>query len=128
MTIQRMAPVTIPLGQGPDEATARLLRDGTQALQVIRNGDVTKAGGVRKARAFARIALTTTTHGQTPETVYCALGIDRGELVLVGKNYVYGLAANAASVDGAALVRRGPSMIGDYEAGLVHAASLGVDV
>lgn len=127
MTIQRMAPVTIPLGQGPDEATARLLRDGTQALQVIRQGDVTKAGGVRKARGFARIALTTTTHGETPEAVYVSVGIDRGELVLVGMSYVYGVAANTAAVDGAALVRRGPSMVGDFEVGLIHAASIGVD-
>jgi hypothetical protein len=120
-------PLEIPLGGGPSQATGRLFR-GPDVLESNQNGRHDKAGYLVKELGFTRIALTTTTHGETPEAVYVALAVDRGELVLVGRDAVYGVAANAAVVDGAALVRRGPSMVGAYSVGLIHAASLGVDV
>ena len=126
MTIQRMPPVVIPLGQGPDESTARLFRDPTRVLADVRQGDVSKPPGLRKARGFTRIALTTTTHGETPEAVYVSVAVDHlGELVLVGRDNVYGVAAPSASVDGAALVLRGPSLVGTFEIGMVHSGAIG---
>ena len=124
--MQRQEPVTIPLGSGPDQATARLLRQATVLSEAL-NGDTSKAGGMRKARGYARIALTSTTHGVTPEAVFVSVGVDRGELVVVGLRDVYGVAAPTASVDVASLVRRGPSMIGNYREGVIHTASLGND-
>jgi hypothetical protein len=125
--LQRQPPLTIPLGTGPDQSTARLFRDGTQVLADVRNGEMGKAGGVRKARGFGRIALTTTVHGETPESVFVSVGVSHGELVLVGKSNFYSVAAPTAAIDGAALVLRGPSMVGAFEIGLVHASSQGDD-
>lgn len=122
--MQRQDPVTIPLGGGPDEATAKLLR-GPGVLAVALDGDTTKAGGLTKARGFVRITTTSTTHGETPESVFISVGTDRGELVVVGERSTYGLAASDALVDGAALVLRGPSVVGNFREGVVHVASLG---
>ena len=119
-------PIEIPLGGGPSQAVGQLFR-GPDTLESNQNGRHDKAGYLVKERGFTRLALTTTTHGETPEAVYVSVATDRDELVLVGMTYVYGVAANAPSVDGAALVRRGPSMVGDYDIGLIHTASLGRD-
>jgi hypothetical protein len=119
-------PTEIPLGGGPAESVGRLFR-GPDVLERNHNARHDKAGYLVKERGTTRIALTITTHGETPEAVFAGLGVDRGELVLVGLSYVYGVAANAPNVDGAALVRRGPSMLGDFEIGLIHTASIGQD-
>lgn len=116
-------PIEIPLGGGPSQATARLLR-GPNVLYANTNGDHDKAGSLAKARGFTRIALTTTTHGETPEAVMVSVGIDRGALVLTGLRDVYGVAAPTASIDGAALVRRGRSMVGSYRVGIIHGSAL----
>lgn len=126
MTAVRQPPVTIPLGGGPDQATARLFR-GPNVLAQVLDGDLSKAGGVRKARAYARITTSTTTHGDTPEAIFVSVGTDRGELVLVGLRDTYAVAAPTAAIDGAALVRRGPSLVGNYRSGVIHTASLGDD-
>jgi len=120
-------PIEIPLGGGPSQATGRLFR-GPDSLESNQNGRHDKAGYLVKELGFTRIPLTTTTHEETPEAAYVGLALDRGELVLVGRDDVYGVAATSAVVDGASLVRRGPSMVGAYSIGLIHAASLGVDV
>jgi hypothetical protein len=119
-------PIEIPLGSGPSQATGRLFR-GPNALESNQNGRHDQAGYLVKERGFTRLAFTTTTHGETPEAVAIAVAVDRGELVVIGHDNVYGVAANTASVDGAALVRRGPSLRGAYSIGTIHAASLGQD-
>ena len=116
-------PIEIPLGGGPSQALGRLLR-GPDVLERCQNADHDKAGYLVKARGYTRIALTATTHGETPETVFVSVGIDRGGLVLVGLQNVYGVVAPTASVDGAALVRRGLSMVGNYRVGVIHGSSL----
>jgi hypothetical protein len=116
-------PLEIPLGGGPSQATGRLLR-GPNVLESNANGDHDKGGYLIKARGFTRIALTTTTHGETPEGVFVSLGIDRGGLVLVGLRDIYGVVAPTASVDGAALVRRGRSMVGSYRVGIIHGSGI----
>lgn len=121
--MQRQQPVTIPLGGGPDQAVTELLR-GPNVLSVVYDGDTTKAGGLTKARGLERIP-TGTTHGETPESVFFSVGTDKGELVVVGQQSTYGLAASDALVDGAALVLRGPSIVGNFREGVVHVASLG---
>lgn len=116
-------PIEIPLGGGPSQLTGRLLR-GPNVLESNANADHDKAGYLVKQRGYTRIALTTTTHGETPEAVFVALGIDRGGLVLVGLRDVYGVVVPTASVDGAALVRRGRSMVGSYRVGVIHGGSI----
>lgn len=123
--MMRQPLLTIPLGVGPDQATAKLLRDGTQVVETTLNGQVDKAGGLRKARGYTRIALTTTTEGGTPEAVFEAVGTDRDELVLVGHDYTYAVAANSAAVDGAALVLRGPTLRGAFEIETIHGSPIG---
>lgn len=117
-------PIEIPLGGGPAEAVGRLFR-GPDTLERCQNGRHDKAGYLVKERGFTRIPLTTTALGETPEAVFVSLGVDRGELVAVGLDYVYGVAANAAAIDGAALVRRGPAMIGQFNVGMVHGSAMG---
>lgn len=116
-------PIEIPLGGGPSQALGRLLR-GPDVLERAQNVDHDKAGYLVKARGYTRIGLTTTTHGETPEGVFVSVGIDRGGLVLVGLRDVYGVVAPTASVDGAALVRRGRSMVGSYRVGVIHGSSI----
>lgn len=124
MTTVRQEPVTIPFGGGPDESVARLFREAT-VLETVLDGDTSKAGGLRKARGYERISLAATTHEETPEAVYISVGVDRDELVLVGLEDTYALAASDAIVDGAAVVRRGPSMVGNFRSGLIHVAAIG---
>lgn len=114
----------IPLDGSQDDKTARLSR-GLGVMRRSINVDHSHAGEARKRRGTTRIPLTTTTHGETPEAVYVALGQDRDELVLVGHDYTYGVAANTSAVDGAALVRRGPSIRGQFEIGMVHGSAMG---
>lgn len=116
-------PIELPLGGGPSQAVGRLLR-GPDVLERCQNADHDKAGYLVKARGFTRIALTTTTHGETPETVFTSLGIDRGGLVLVGLRDVYGVVVPTPSVDGAALVRRGRSMVGNFRVGIIHGSNI----
>jgi hypothetical protein len=116
-------PIEIPLGGGPSQAVGRLLR-GPDVLERSQNADHDKAGYIVKARGYTRIALTTTTHGETPETVFTAMGIDRGGLVLVGLRDVYGVVVPTPSVGGAALVRRGRSMVGNYRVGIIHGSNI----
>jgi len=122
--MQRQQPVTIPLGSGPDQSTTKLLR-GVNVLSVVYDGDTTKGGGIIKGRGLERIPTSTTTHGHTPESVFFTVGTDKGELVVVGQQSTFGLAASDALVDGAALVRRGPSIVGSFSEGVVHVASIG---
>lgn len=117
-------PIEIPLGGGPAQSTGRLFR-GPDTLERAQNVDHTQAGYLIKARGFTRIPLTTTALGETPEAVFVSLGLDRGELVAVGLDRIYAVAANSAAIDGAALVRRGPSMIGQYNVGMVHGSAMG---
>lgn len=115
----------ISLGGSQDDKTAKLAR-GIEVLRHVRNGDHSHPGELRKRRGFTRIPLTSTTHGETPESVFVSLGVTGGgELVLLGFRDVYGVAANDAAVNDAALVRRGPSMLGSYRVGTVHAAPIG---
>lgn len=117
-------PIEIPFGGGPSQATGRLLR-GPNTLEANVNGDHDKAGYLRKARGFSRLALTTTVQGEAPEVVFVSVGTDRGELVIVGRDAVYGVGAPAPDIDGAALVRRGPSLVGNYEFGVIHTSPIG---
>jgi hypothetical protein len=127
MTATPQQPIEIPLGGGPSQATGRLLR-GPNVLEFNANADHDKAGYLVKARGFTRIALTTTTHGETPEIAFLSVGTDaQGELALVGVRDVYGVAANAPNVDGAALVLRGPALNGNYRAGVIHVSAIGVE-
>jgi len=119
-------PIEIPLGGGPSQATGRLFR-GPNVLEINTNGDHDRAGYLVKARGFTRIPLTTTTHGDTPESVFVSLGVMAGELLVVGRNNAYAVAAPAASIDGATLVLRGPSMVGAFEIGTVHSSALGIE-
>lgn len=119
-------PVTIPLGVSLDQSSARLFR-GPDALAVTVNGDTTHAGALHKARGFTRVTTSTTVMAETPEAVFVSVGTDHDELVLVGFTYVYSVVAPTASVDGGQLVRRGPSMIGNFKTGVVHVASLGLE-
>lgn len=118
MTATPQQPIEIPLGGGPSQSAGRLLR-GPNILEANANGDHDKAGYLRKARGYTRIPLTTTTHGETPEAVFVSVGTSKGELVLVGFRDTYGIAASSAVVDGASLVRRGPSLVGNYRVGTV---------
>ena len=118
--------MTIPLDGSQDDKTARLAR-GPSVMRRSVNCDHSHIGEVRKRRGTTRIDTSETTHGDSPEAVFVALGVDRGELVLVGRDRVYGVAAPENDIDGAALVLRGPSMVGSYETLLIHTASLGRD-
>ncbi len=118
--------VHIPLDGSQDDKTARLAR-GPGVMRRSVNVDHSHAGEARKRRGTTRLSTSRTTHGQTPEAVFVALGSDRGDAVLVGRDRCYGVAANAPSIDSSALVLRGPSMVGAYTMGLIHAASIGSD-
>lgn len=117
-------PIEIPLGGGPSQGVGRLFR-GPDVLERCQNADHDKAGYLVKSRGFTRIALTTTTHGETPEAVFVSVVVDRGELAIVGRDNTYGVAANSAAVDGAALVLRGPSIVGAFSVGTIHGTAMG---
>ncbi len=118
--------IHIPLDGSQDDKTARLVR-GPATLRRTINVDHSVRGEVRKRRGTTRIPLTTTVQGETPETCFVSIGVSRDELVLVGRDYLYGVAAPTAAVDGAALVRRGPSIIGAFQIGLIHGSSISED-
>lgn len=125
MTIQRMPPLVVPLGQGPTEQIARLFRD-SKALADVRNANCDKAGGLRKARAYARIPMSQTVMREVPEVVFLSVGTTvEHELVVVGRDSVYSVAAPSASIDGSALVRRGPSIAGTFSITTVHGSAMG---
>lgn len=124
MPMMRAEPVTIPLGSGPDESTARLFRQATVLASALQ-GVTTKAGALHKARGYARITTSTTAHGETPEAVFVSIGTDNGEAVVTGLRDVYAVAAPTAAVDGASFVRRGRSMVGNFRSSVIHTASLG---
>jgi hypothetical protein len=121
---QREPPIEIPLGGSLDQATGRLFR-GPTALAESLNGDHDKRGYLKKSRGFTRIPLTATTHGATPEQIFCTVGVDAyGELVLMGRDFLYTVGAPDTDIDGAALILRGPACVGNVSTGVVHVAPI----
>lgn len=116
----------IPLGGSQDDKTARLSR-GPGVLRAVYDCDQGHVGEQRKRRGFTRIPLDEEILGVSPEAVFLSLAVWEGTLVLVGVRDVYGVAANDDVVDGAALVRRGPSMAGSYRTGIVHVSPIGTE-
>jgi hypothetical protein len=125
MTLQRQPPIEIPLGGSLDQSAGELFR-GPNVLADCSNGSHGKAPELRKRLGYTRLDTATTTHGETVDTVLVSLGVDLGgELVIVGRDHVYGVAAPDASVDGHAIVLRGPSHVGNFQVGILHTTALG---
>ena len=128
MTLQKQPPVEIPLGVGVDEARGKLFRDPTSSLDVCTNGQHGQAPELRKRRGYAKLPTATDALGNTVDLVLVSLGVESvngGELVIVGRDHVYGVAAPDGTVDGQALVLRGPSFVGNFAAGIVATTSIG---
>lgn len=113
----------IPLGGTTSQKTARLTR-GLPVLRHIHNAQQSSEGEQVKRRGFTRLDTGATVYEETPEAVYVAVGIDRDCLFVVGMGEILGVVANANTVNGSALVRRGPSMVGNYRTGTVKVSAL----
>ena len=128
MTLQKQPPVEIPLGVGLDESRGKLFRDPASSLAVVLNGQHGQAPELRKRRGYTKLPTSTDVLGNSVDTVLVSLGVEAvngGELVIVGRDHVYGVAAPDATVDGQAIVERGPSFIGNFAAGIVATTSIG---
>ena len=130
MTLQRQPPIEIPLGTGLDESRGQLFR-GPAALAECINGDHSQAPELRKRRGYTRLPLLEV-RSATVDPLFVCAGVDPragggGELVLVGRDHVYGVPAYDATVDGAALVVRGPSFVGAVRAGIVATSAIGAE-
>jgi hypothetical protein len=123
MQIPDIETLEIPLGGQPEETAGRLFR-GPSSLTANTNGSHEKHGYLTKARGYRRADLTTTVLGFTPETLFVCVGLDAGELVLVGRDFTYSVGAPGTDIDEAQLIRRGPSPIGNYRTGTVHVSAL----
>lgn len=130
MTLPKAQSIEIPLGgAGLQESMGRLFR-APGVLAECNNGVHGKAPELRKRRGYTLLDTDTTVFGETVEAVFVSLGVDLvggGELVVVGRDYVYGVASPDATVDTHSLVRRGPSQIGNIRAGVIHAAATGAE-
>ena len=115
--------IHIPLSGQQDDKTARLSR-GPNVLRKAVNVGHRIRGELRKRRGFTRITTTGTVDGSTPEAVFVAVAERDGELVLVGRDSIYSVAANDNIVDTEALVLRGPSMVGNYKLGTIHVSPI----
>lgn len=113
----------IPLGGTIDEKTSRLAR-GLPVLRHVYNARQDHLEEQRKRRGYTRLSTATTVHGETIEPGFVSLGIDNGCLVVMGLTHVYSVAANANAVHAAALVRRGPAVVGCYRMGTVKVSAL----
>ena len=131
MTLPKAQSIEIPLGgAGLQESTGSLFR-APGVLSDCVNGVHGKAPELRKRRGFTLLDTDTTVFGETIEGVFVSLGVDAvagGELVIIGRDYVYGVASPDATVDGHSLVRRGPSALGNLRAGIVHSSPIGEDL
>ena len=123
MQLPDIETIEIPRGGQPEETAGRLFR-GPNALEANTNGSHEKHGYLTKARGYLRADLATTVLGFTPESLFVTVGLDAEELVLVGRDFTYTVGAPAADIDEAQLVRRGPSLIGNYRTGTIHVSAL----
>jgi hypothetical protein len=117
--------VEIPLGEGPDEKTAKLLR-APGILRAPLNVDNRTSGMIRKRRGYTRPDITENL-GVDIETQYHNLGQLQGELVLVGSAYLYSLISVDAAVSNT-VVRRGPVMRGGYAIEHVITGNIGSEL
>ena len=121
--------VEIPLGEGPDEKTARLLR-APGVLRSASNVDFRQSGVLRKRRGYTRVDLARAVNiAEDSEGVWHNLATHRGELVLVGSDYVYALNSVGGNLTGehttATVSRRGPTVRGGYAIRHVVTSSIG---
>jgi hypothetical protein len=124
MTATPFDTLTISLGGSQDDKTARLART-PGVLRHVYDGDHSHVGQVRKRRGFVRVPLNEELFGATPEALFLSLATHESSLVLVGYRDLYAVAAADDIVDGRALVRRGPSMVGTYRTGIIHSSTIG---
>ena len=112
--------VHLPLALQQNEKDSRL-RGDMQTLQRTANCDHRIVGELRKRKGYTRISTADVLGGGTPpDAVFLSLGVRDGELVLCGRNDIYSILANADSIDGTAIVRRGRSMCGSFNLGVAH--------
>jgi hypothetical protein len=121
--LQEQPPVEIPLGGGPNESQGKLFRS-PNVLEANTNGSTDKQGYLVKERGFTRVPTSTTTEADQPDAFFISVATDHEELLLVGMENTYTVAATGPDLSGAALILRGPTLLGNYRAGTVHATSL----
>lgn len=93
-------------------------------LRAAVNVEFDKSNSLNKRRGFVRVPFETLVHGETPELLYATVATYQQELVVYGLDNLASVVARTAIVDGAALVRRGPTMRGNYRIHDVFSAPL----
>jgi len=124
--------VEIPLGEGPDEKTARLLR-APGVLRAPLNVDNRTSGMLRKRRGHTLVDLDAVVNvAEDSEDVFHALGLLRGELVVIGHDYLYAVVSLGGNVTGlhasGTINRRGPVIRGGYAIEHVVSSSMGTEI
>lgn len=119
--------VEIPLARGLDQKTERLFRS-PGVLRHARNVDHRTGGVLRKRRGYERVELAGAEVSDLEvEESFLGVATFRGELVLIGSEYVYGVPSYESLIGngGNAIARRGPTLRGGYTIEHVHSSSLG---
>lgn len=93
-------------------------------LRTAINVEFDKSGTLNKRRGYTRVPTESLVGGGTAETLYATVATYQQELVLYGLDNIGSVAAGSAIVDGASVVRRGPTMRGNYRIHPVFASPL----
>jgi hypothetical protein len=83
-------------------------------LSVALNVEFDKTNSLNKRRGYTRVPWSALVGGESPELTYATVATYRDELVVYGLGHINSVVARSAIVDDAALVRRGPTMRGNY--------------
>lgn len=119
--------ITIPLAGMVNDKIARLAR-GPQVMRRTDNTSHALQGELGKRRGFTRITTTGSVGGQQPDGVLVAVGDNKGELVVIGRNNIYSIGTPDETVStGEALIHRGPSMSGNFSLGTIHVSPVSND-
>lgn len=94
-------------------------------LRTALNVEFDKTHSLNKRRGFVRIPFEELVHDEQYELLYAAVATYQQELVVYGLDNLNSVVARTADVSGAAMVRRGPTMRGNYRVHDVYASPLG---
>jgi hypothetical protein len=78
------------------------------------NVEFDKTHALNKRRGFERVRVDTDTKGLTSEIAFVSAATYKQELVLYGLHRLYAVVAIDQDVSGASVVRRGPTLRGNY--------------
>jgi hypothetical protein len=93
-------------------------------LRSALNVEFDKTHALNKRRGFERVDIGTDTKGFSTELAFVSVATYRQELVVYGRHDLYAVLAIDADVSDASVVRRGPTLCGNYRTHHVFSSAI----